>query len=164
MEKNRFELSQNIHEIGSVITDVRRLSHRLTPPGAEIFDLPEQIQQLVDSTQESSTIDYKFQALEVPPDLSDEIRIQLSRIAQEGVENIEKHSQASSAEIQLIGHPDELVLTIEDDGIGMDITQTSTNGIGIENMRRRAAFIGGDVTFTSVPENGLQIMVSIPLK
>jgi len=164
MEKNRFELSQNIHEIGSVITDVRRLSHRLTPPGAEIFDLPEQIQQLVDSIQESSTIDYKFQALEVPSDLSDEIRIQLSRIAQEGVENIEKHSQASSAEIQLIGHPDELVLTIEDDGIGMDITQTSTNGIGIENMRRRAAFIGGDVTFTSVPENGLQIMVSIPLK
>ena len=39
------------------------------------------------------------------------------------------------------------------------------NGIGIENMRRRAAFIGGDVTFTSgTGKNGLQIMVSIPLE
>lgn len=164
MEKGRLEMPNNIHEIGSLITDVRRLSHRLTPPGSEIFNLTEQIQQLVDSVQESSTIVYKFLALGVPQDLSDEIRIQLSRIAQEGVENIEKHSKATSAEIQLIAHPDELVLTIEDDGEGMDTTQISISGIGLENMRRRTAFIDGQISFTSVPGNGLQIMITIPLK
>jgi len=164
MEKERMNPLQQQHEISGIIAAVRQLSHRLTPPGVEFFSLEEQIQQLVEAARKDSKVTYEFQAVDVPDELPKDIRLQLSRIVQEGIQNIEKHSNATRAEIQLIGHPDELVLTLEDDGVGVQGEIPSGKGIGMENIRRRAVFMDALVAFTSQPGQGMQLMVTVPLK
>ena len=157
MEKERMNPLQQQHEISGIIAAVRQLSHRLTPPGVEFFSLEEQIQQLVEAARKDSKVTYEFQAVDVPDELPKDIRLQLSRIVQEGIQNIEKHSNATRAEIQLIGHPDELVLTLEDDGVGVQGEIPSGKGIGMENIRRRAVFMDALVAFTSQPGQGMQL-------
>lgn len=150
-------------DISDVIRRLRRLSHRLAPPSAGFFTLPEQIAQLVDEMAVSSSISYSSHIEDVPDVLGDELSVQLYRIVQEAVENIEKHSRARNACIQLIGHPGELVLTIEDDGIGIEQSRTGSAGIGLTNIRRRCGYIGADVSINSLPGKGLQIMIVVPM-
>ena len=150
-------------EISDIVRDVRRISHKLSPPGISLTGLKDNIEQMVHDFKQSSPIDYSFQAIDVPLSLSEEVAIQLYRIVQESLQNIEKHSQATVAEIQLIGHSDQLVLTIEDNGVGMEEESSVRNGIGMGNIKKRVSFLGGSVVVSSTPGTGVQLMVTIPL-
>ncbi|MDI6402888.1 ATP-binding protein, partial [Balneolaceae bacterium ANBcel3] len=131
--------------------------------GLKLSGLASQIERLVLEAHQSSPIQYTFQSVDVPDDLPEDITIQIFRITQEGIQNIEKHSQARKAEVQLICHCDQLVLTIDDDGKGFDATAASPNGIGLENIKKRVTYMKGEVMISSVPGSGTEMMVIIPL-
>lgn len=150
-------------EISEIVRDIRRISHKLSPPGISIIGLTENVEQMVHDFKQSSSIDYSFQTIDVPNNLPEEMSIQLYRIVQESLQNIEKHSQATIAEIQLIGHSDQLVLTIEDNGVGMEKNSASRNGIGMGNIKKRVSFLGGSVVVSSTPGTGVQLLITIPI-
>lgn len=149
--------------IQELIDETRRISHTLAPPVFSLIGIVSNITQLVHELNENSKISYNFQHLSVPEHISDDVATQLYRIVQECVQNIEKHSNAIRADIQLIGHDDILVLTIEDDGMGISDVSPSEIGIGLENIHRRVHHIGGHIEFTSAKNEGVQIIVSIPI-
>ncbi len=149
--------------IQELIDETRRISHTLAPPVFSLIGIVSNITQLVHELNENSKISYNFQHLSVPEHISDDAATQLYRIVQECVQNIEKHSNAIRADIQLIGHDDILVLTIEDDGMGISDVSPSEIGIGLENIHRRVHHIGGHIEFTSAENEGVQIIVSIPI-
>jgi len=88
---------------------------------------------------------------------------ELFRIAQEALNNVAKHSQATSASVSLIFDTGQVRLRIEDDGIGFDTFQ-SRAGLGLQNIRERAEGLGGQLAVESVPGKGTKITVEIPLK
>ena len=72
----------------------------------------------------------------------------LFRIAQEAVHNIVKHAQASQACIRLHLAP-PMWIEIQDEGRGFDLGQMGRHGVGLVNMRERAAEIGWNLEITT---------------
>jgi signal transduction histidine kinase len=77
--------------------------------------------------------------------------------------NIIKHAQADNVTIRLYNNEFETFLEINDDGKGFDIN-TVKKGLGLANIRNRAEIFSGNVTITSSPGNGCQVVVYVPNK
>jgi signal transduction histidine kinase len=80
--------------------------------------------------------------------LPPEVQIALYRIAQESLNNIIKHSQASEVVLNLKLEAALVELDIQDNGQGFD-QQTKTGGLGLNTMRERAEQIGASFVLTS---------------
>jgi len=94
-------------------------------------------------------------------ELSSETRETLFRIAQEALANVARHSSASYADIFLEYGANTVTLIIKDDGRGFD-TSAPHVGIGLSSMRERAEASGGSFTVESAPDQGTQIVVTLP--
>jgi PAS domain S-box-containing protein len=98
--------------------------------------------------------------LRVPPDAA----IALFRIAQEALNNVAKHAGAERVWINLWRKDAEFVMSISDDGIGLQKTEDSQrSGLGMTTMRERAQAIGGRFAIEPLPEGGTRVTVGVPL-
>ncbi len=94
--------------------------------------------------------------------LSNEVNTALYRIVQEALTNITKHSQATRVNLSLIEIESKILLTIQDNGCGFEIGNNTT-GFGLQGMKERTAALGGTFKIDSIPAQGCQINVVIPL-
>lgn len=98
--------------------------------------------------------------------LSPEIETALYRIAQEALNNIAKHAQASRVAIVLERRAGQVSLIVEDDGVGFDGKLhfvADDKGLGLIGMRERAALVGGTIAIESQPNDGATVVVRIPV-
>jgi signal transduction histidine kinase len=89
------------------------------------------------------------------------------RIAQEAIANVVRHSGATRVELDLRYHPNELTLTISDNGVGFQSTDTTLlaqGHFGLQGMRERAIQIGGMLNVESSPESGTTVTLRAPLQ
>jgi nitrate/nitrite-specific signal transduction histidine kinase len=93
--------------------------------------------------------------------LSPNIKVQLFRIAQEAMHNVRKHARAQRIWVSFEQNGDDIRLSIEDDGIGIDHNHIdpSTHQFGLRSMRERAASIGWQLQIGLRPAGGTRIMV-----
>jgi PAS domain S-box-containing protein len=91
--------------------------------------------------------------------LPDEVRVALYRIAQEALNNVTKHAEASQVTIELDLEPEQVVLHVEDDGRGFDPLIVPQSGFGLRNMGDRAKDVGAEFHLESRPGQGTQIEV-----
>lgn len=77
-----------------------------------------------------------------------DVQIAFYRIAQEAITNIVKHAKATQVHLSLKSTVTQLMMTIEDNGVGFDVNQVNT-GLGIENMRERAEMVHARLTIES---------------
>ena len=82
------------------------------------------------------------------------------RIAQEAITNVVRHSGATRARIKVTVGPDDLEMTVSDNGRGSD---GSPEGNGMRGMRERASAFGGSVTFDRSPGRGAVLRAELPL-
>jgi NarL family two-component system sensor histidine kinase LiaS len=96
-------------------------------------------------------------------DLSPEQEGQLYKIAQEALNNVIKHANATTVTVQLDGSDDtQFCLTIQDDGIGFAPKPDKPDaGLGLRSMRERAQQIGGDLTIRSARGEGTTVQVTV---
>ena len=95
-----------------------------------------------------------------------EHEVVLLRCAQEGLANVRKHAHASRVAIEVTADEtnDELVLTVRDDGVGIDAGTTADEaGFGVTGMRERVGMLGGHLTLGTRPGGGTELAVAIPL-
>jgi len=97
--------------------------------------------------------------------LDSTIEIGLYRIAQELVNNIIKHAKAQKVDILLMRRSKQLLLCVEDDGVGItsDQLNDARSGIGLSGIRSRVSALGGEVSFEAGHAKGTVVMVRIPL-
>lgn len=89
--------------------------------------------------------------------------LHLLRIVQEGLTNIRKHAQASRVWVKLVYTSDEFVLTISDNGQGLDSQGTQpVEARGLQFMQERAESLGGWLTIHPRDPQGTEIQVTIP--
>jgi PAS domain S-box-containing protein len=87
------------------------------------------------------------------------------RIFQECLTNVIRHAQAKSVRVSLCQEDENIVLVVEDDGIGFresDLSH-SLGSLGLLGMKERAQFCGGDVQISSSPGNGTIVTVRVPV-
>ena len=87
---------------------------------------------------------------------------QLYRIVQEALHNAVEHGRAHKVEIDLAVDPDNMVLTVRDDGKGFN--GTASNGMGLRIMRYRAQCIGGSCEVQSNRGEGTLVTCRVPLQ
>ena len=92
----------------------------------------------------------------------------LYRIAQEALNNIAKHAKAKRVNVLLEKREEEVVLILEDDGVGFVRHQEQEvkkggKGLGLRGMGERASLIGGTLEIESAPGQGTTIYASIPI-
>jgi two-component system NarL family sensor kinase len=89
----------------------------------------------------------------------------LYRIAQEALSNIRKHAHAENVNVELAMLPDQIHLTIHDDGQGFDPCAPTTPGhFGLIGLNERAKLLGGKLEVSSRAGLGTLIDVTIPLE
>jgi signal transduction histidine kinase len=85
------------------------------------------------------------------------------RIAQESVSNALHHAAARRITIALRWSPARLVLTIRDDGRGIENARLSGNGLGLRTMRARATALAGTLKVRAARPSGTEVRLSLPL-
>jgi PAS domain S-box-containing protein len=93
--------------------------------------------------------------------LASQTETTLYRIAQEALTNVAKHSRAEHVDVILERRPDQVVLIIEDDGVGFDPADTGTtrHGLGLSGMQERASLVGATMQIESTAGKGTTILV-----
>ena len=87
----------------------------------------------------------------------------LYRIAQEAMNNIAKHSNASSVRVALSGTESRVDLSVADDGYGFDTADMAADGsMGMDIMRERAREISADLRISSELDVGTTVAVTWP--
>jgi PAS domain S-box-containing protein len=96
--------------------------------------------------------------------LTPEIETNLYRIAQEALNNVLKHGEATRVDVILERRDSNVILIVEDDGVGFDpeLKVGNGHGMGLIGMRERAALIGGTVEIESAPSEGTTLYVRAP--
>ena len=90
------------------------------------------------------------------------VEIAVYRIIQELVSNVLKHAKARELSIDVTRRPGRLSVIVSDNGLGFDTTKPA-EGMGLGNVRSRAASLGGKVQVDSSPGVGTTVSVECPV-
>lgn len=150
------------------LAEMRTLLFELRPAAlaeARLSDLLEQL-ALATAGRGRVTVEKRIQG---EPRLAPEVRIAFYRVAQEALNNVVKHAQASQVVISLEMTPDgrgempeRVTLHIHDDGAGFDTDAGRPGRLGLGIMRERAEAVGAALQVSSVPGQGATVTMSWP--
>jgi len=149
------------------LNELRVIMYNLKPTSLDILGLRETIQRYAEQFEEEYAIstNVELQGLDsIPPS----VELTVFRILQEELTNVRKHSNAGSVKIKSETSQGDLILTVEDDGVGFDpkmleAEQESGKHLGLMALRERAELLGGDLNIDSLPGMGTRIIVRLPM-
>ena len=161
-------LNKGIDGLGSTIQEVRRISRDLRPGVLDDLGLGPALQSLTDDFSSRTGIITELETVVFRNRLDPEARIALYRIAQEALNNIERHAEAKNVQIVLKGHRKGAMLRIRDDGVGMiwpRPVRRQNAGLGLRNMQERIEQLGGTLRILSARtgQTGTVIEAQVPL-
>jgi signal transduction histidine kinase len=84
----------------------------------------------------------------------------LFRVLQEALANVARHSHANKATVTLKSENGNVVLMIEDNGIGYD-AERITRGIGLDSMNERLAGVNGELEISSLKSQGTRVVATV---
>ncbi len=163
------ELCDEIDEIQLIAerldADVSFLARELRPAALDQAGLPAVLAAYVKEWSRYSTIVADFHATGLAKTrLNSKTETNLYRIAQEALNNIQKHAKANNVSILLEKRRNEITLIIEDDGIAFDpnTKRNRRKGLGLIGMDERAALLGGTLEIESSKGIGTTVFVRVP--
>lgn len=140
----------------------RTLARGLHPVDLDAQGLIAALEQLAEATNRRVPCEYRGDH-NLPIESAD-IAVNFYRIAQEAVTNAVKHANANHIEISLHRHGQHIVITVEDDGVGLrEMPPRRNAGMGINIMRYRAGTLGAQFVAERRASGGTRIRCSMPL-
>lgn len=146
-------------------TEVRRIAHNMMPQTLALAGLSEAVRDIV-AQLNLRGLNTELELVGQPDlRLDEEAQAMLLRIIQELSHNVVKHAEADKLFIQLLDQPTQLLLTVEDNGIGFDPNpaQGVATGLGLSSIAARAAYLRGELQYDSSPGHGTTVTLTIPL-
>jgi signal transduction histidine kinase len=95
--------------------------------------------------------------------LDDDSATALFRILQESLNNISRHARASRVRVELHAQGENLVMSVNDNGIGFAPKRARIGSFGLIGIEERINILGGQSSITSAPGQGTTVLVSVPL-
>ncbi|MCF6407374.1 sensor histidine kinase [Chitinophaga filiformis] len=150
--------------IDEVIRGLRQISHNLLPATLERKGLTEALHEFIRQLSDKQPLEIKFHTagqINIPP----EKQIHIFRIIQEITHNTLKHAQATQLQIALTRENGFYLVLIRENGIGFDVkkARTESSGLGMKSLAIRTDILGGSLSIDSVPGQGTNYFVKIPV-
>jgi len=162
-EVNKEALEKIRSLIDRTIADARLMSNNLMPSVLHEFGFVTALRQLCDHVRQSSQMKVNFDVDCSRFMLSSIQTVYLFRIAQEAVNNILKHSQATEMSVVVKQTDNDIFLTITDNGKGFDESSNHhIDGNGLYNMKERVQLLKGNFELHSGLGNGTELKIVLP--
>lgn len=158
-----------IHEMEILIADgiktVQRISSELRPAMLDVLGLPDALEWQAQEFQKRTGIECKIPVLLLEDNLDPDVATALFRIFQESLTNVQRHSQATEVEANLVQRSHVFSLTVYDNGKGITKAQiASPQSIGMIGIRERVFILGGRMKIFGCPGKGTALFVRLPVK
>ena len=155
-----------LSELKNIEQDIREISHDLNrEKSALINNFVAIFNNLIE--EQGSLYEPKVHcniSQNIPWDhIANSLKINIYRITQEALQNINKYADASTIAISILEIKDSLQLSISDDGNGFDV-QKKSRGIGLQNISSRVQQCDGFLKIESSKGKGTKIQVRIPIR
>ena len=154
-----------INDLQEIEEEVRNVSHELNSKSqVSNISYTQLINSLLNDQSSITNFEYELEFDEhiFWEEINGGLKMNLYRIIQEAIQNINKYSKAQHVNVEFKIDESNLFLSIKDDGIGFNVT-TKRKGIGLKNMKSRTAKLNGKLSVISEPKKGTLIRVTIPL-
>jgi len=158
------KLSSMISVIDDTVKSVRRISSELRPGILDDLGLIPALEWQSQEFEKRTGIRsiYKSYVNEFNP--SSNISTNIFRVYQEALTNIARHAQATFVETTLEETEGHLVLTVRDNGLGIDKAEASVKeSFGLLGMRERALLFHGELSIEGKSQKGTIVTLRIPL-
>jgi signal transduction histidine kinase len=153
-------------ELKNIEQDIREISHDLNREKSELIN---NFVAIVNNLFENQKKTFKPKLVAIIDPaikwelLSNAIKINLYRIIQESLQNINKYAGANTIKVELKKKEDDLFLVISDDGVGFNVKKAK-KGIGLQNIQSRINECNGTVDIKSKNEEGTTITILVPIE
>ena len=160
---------ENLHQhVNVIMQEVRRISQDLRPATLDNLGLVAALEWLASDMERYTGTATDLKIIGSERRFSTEVELVLFRIVQEALKNVEKHAQASSAQVTLEFLESRTRLTINDNGEGFvpppEVTALPKAGkLGLAGMLERARSVGGTMSIKSEPAKGTRVIAELPL-
>nr|MBI9044627.1 PAS domain S-box protein [Anaerolineaceae bacterium] len=167
LEDVRSQLADVSNLAGSTMDSLRSLAHGLRPPVLDTIGLEITLHELCRDFSNRVGLKIVFKADKIPK-LPEVIQISLYRFLQEALTNVVKHSQANKVNVNFLVEETEVVLGVEDDGVGFDMKrifreEKISTGMGLTSMTERIELIGGKLMIESQDGCGTYLTAKVPM-
>jgi signal transduction histidine kinase len=155
-----------IKELQTVETEIRGVSHDLSRNA--LFNQEQSFENMLKFmiTSQKNNFDTDFEA-EIDgnidwENMSNVCKVNMYRIIQETLQNINKYSEAKHAKVNVAVQDGAVAIRVTDDGVGFD-PEKAKGGIGLKNLRKRADALNGTLEIKSQPGKGATVEVVFPV-
>ncbi len=147
------------------LQEVRDISQNLRPHHLDQLGLTVAIESIVEKVAESSGIAFTSSLETIDGVIEHDNEINVYRIVQESLNNIVKHSEATEASVKAERTQDAVVVTIQDNGMGIPHSGDARilKGSGMSHIRERARILGGHVEFLGREGTGTVVKLTVPI-
>lgn len=159
------EIDQIDTLIGQLDRDLDFFTWELRPPALDDLGIVDALGTFVREWSRNFSIPAQFHSLGLEDGrLRPDIEVSLYRISQEALNNTYKHAHASQVGVVLERRDREVVLVIEDDGVGFDRAALpgGDRALGLTGMSERAVLVGGTLDIETSPGQGTTVFVKVP--
>ena len=161
------QLSKTQSLAAQINSEVRRIIHELRPTLLDTLGLIPAIRRYAEDILHPIGIEVSLELQGNSRPLSPEVEVGLFRIAQGSIGNIAEHSGAKRVVITLDYKVDKLVMRIEDDGKGFNVSKVTGvddkgRGSGLFSMKERVKLMEGRCSIESRPGRGTAVKVTVP--
>jgi two-component system sensor histidine kinase UhpB len=155
------QLAANLYE------EFRKIIWNLRPSILDDLGLVPAIRWYAQNLLSSKGIKIKFATPSDQIRLSPAVETMLFRVAQEAINNIQKHANAQNLTISLSANENHAWMQIQDDGQGFDVERTSEEALsrkhlGLLGIQERLSLVGGEATISSTLGQGTSIQICVP--
>jgi len=151
--------------VDSTVAALRRIAADLRPLMLDDLGLNAAIEWLARDAARRMDMEVTVQLGTDDPPLGPGADIALYRMVQEALTNVARHANATDVRIALRQSADELVLTVQDNGLGFpDRSMRQEGRYGLLGLRERAIMLGGRLDLDNPPGGGARITVHLPLR
>ena len=153
--------------LNQVEGEIRRVAHELRPLILDDLGLVPALRFLGEGVARRSGLEITVSGT-TDGRLPSRIEIELYRMVQEALANVSRHAQASRVVIEVLRTERELRCRVRDDGRGFDPQAAPPpglpRGLGLEGIRERLAPLWGSMQVHSVPQQGTELTLCVPLE
>ena len=161
--ENDLIVQNSEHHIDEAMKKLRRISFNMMPKTLQQQGLDEALRELIAVMTDpvNITVDYQCEV----DSCDQEKAIHIYRISQEILNNIVKHSKATSVNFTIVKIKNKIELRIKDNGIGFNknILKTMPRHLGLHNISARADLLKANVYLTTSIHNGVDYLIEIPI-
>lgn len=164
-EQARDEFEQLERMATAALKNVRHISHDLRPYQLDRIGLTKTIRSTLQQLGEQTGLAIASDIDDIDGLFPKDDETNIYRIVQESMNNVLKHSGATTADVRIKRGEERITLAITDNGKGIGTTAPTspTAGFGMQNMRERAEMLGGVLRLTDAPGGGAKVIIELPI-